>query len=227
MTPQIKKKVGIMGGAFNPIHYGHLRAAEEVRTKLGFEKILFIPSGNPPLKIKDLADAHYRYEMTRLSIGTNPLFDISDIEYRGSRKSYTVETLAALGEKYPDNEFFLILGNDSFLDIPTWHQPERLMELANFVVVSRPGFCFSDLSPKISAVPETLSALDARALEMHRLPLKRGRELLLLNITPMDISATAVRALVKTGKSIKYLLPENVESYIILHKLYREGSEHL
>jgi len=227
LTLQNKKKVGIMGGAFNPIHYGHLRAVEEVRMKLGFEKILFIPSGNPPLKIKDLADANHRYEMTRLSVDTNPFFDISDIECRRSQKSYTVETLAMLGGRYPDHEFFLILGNDSFLDIPAWYQPERLMELTNFVVVSRPGFRFSDLSAKISAVPETLSALDARALEMHRLPLESGRELFLLNITPMDISATAVRALVKAGKSIKYLLPEDVESYIIFHKLYREGSGHL
>ncbi|HUO77448.1 MAG TPA: nicotinate-nucleotide adenylyltransferase [Thermodesulfovibrionales bacterium] len=227
MTPQNKKKVAVMGGAFNPIHYGHLRAAEEVRIKLGFEKVLFIPSGNPPLKMKDLADANHRYEMTRLSIETNPFFDISDIECRGSRKSYTVETLTALGERHPENEFFLILGNDSFLDIPAWYQPERLTELANFVVVSRPGFRFSGLSPEIPIAPETLFALDARALEMHRLRLEGGRELLLLNITPMDISATAVRTLVKAGKSIKYLLPEQVESYIILHKLYREGSDHL
>jgi nicotinate-nucleotide adenylyltransferase len=227
LTPQNKKKVGIMGGAFNPIHYGHLRAAEEARTKLGFEKILFIPSGNPPLKMKGLADANHRYEMTRLSIETNPFFDISDIECRESRKSYTVETLTVLGERHPENEFFLILGNDSFLDIPAWYQPERLTELVNFVVISRPGFRFSDLSPRISAVPETLSALDTRALEMYRLRLESGRELLLLNITPMDISATAVRTLVKAGKSIKYLLPEQVESYIILHKLYKEGSDHL
>ncbi|HXX53209.1 MAG TPA: nicotinate-nucleotide adenylyltransferase [Thermodesulfovibrionales bacterium] len=227
MISQNKKKIAVMGGAFNPIHYGHLRAAEEVRIKFGFERVLFIPSGNPPLKIKDLADATYRYEMTRLSIDTNPFFDISDIEYRGSRKSYTVDTLAVLGERYPDNEFFLILGSDSFFDIPAWYQPERLMKLANFVVVSRPGFCFLDLAPRVSTVPEVLLALDSRALEMYRLPLESGRELLLLNITPMDISATAVRALVKEGKSIKYLLPEKVESYIILHKLYREGSDHL
>ena len=214
-----------MGGAFNPIHYGHLRAAEEVRMKLGFEKILFIPSGNPPLKVRDLADVNHRYEMTRLSVDTNSFFDISDIECGVSRKSYTVETLATLGERYPDYEFFFILGHDSFLDIPVWYQPERLMELANFVVVSRPGFRFSDLSPKVSAAPETLSALDARTLEMYRLPLESGRELLLLNVTPMDISATAVRALVRAGKSIKYLLPEKVESYIILHRLYREGSD--
>lgn len=227
MTPQNKKKVGIMGGAFNPIHYGHLRAAEEVRMKLGFERILFIPSGNPPLKTKDLADAGHRYEMTRLSTETNPFFEISDIECRGSRKSYTVETLAALEEWHPENEFFLILGNDAFLDIAAWYQPERLMGLVNFVVVSRPGFRFIDLSPRISGVPEALSRLDTRALEAYRLCMESGRELLLLNVTPMDISATAVRTLVKAGKSIKYLLPEKVESYIIFHKLYREGSDHL
>lgn len=226
MTPQNKKKVGIMGGAFNPIHYGHLRVAEEVRMELGFEKILFVPSGNPPLKTRDLADAYHRYEMTRLSVDTNPFFDISDIECGGSRKSYTVETLTTLGKRHPENEFFLILGSDSFLDIPAWYQPERLMALANFVVVSRPGFRFSDLAPRISISPEILSKLDARTLEMHHFPLEKGRELFLLNVTPMEISATGVRALVKAGKSIKYLLPEKVESYIILHKLYREGSDH-
>jgi nicotinate-nucleotide adenylyltransferase len=227
LTRQDKKKVGILGGTFNPIHYGHLRAAEEVRTKLGFQEILFIPSGNPPLKTQELADASHRYEMTKLSIETNPFFDISDIECRGSRKSYTVETLTALAERYPGNEFSLIVGTDSFLDIPSWYQPERLMMLANIVVVSRPGFRFSDLSPRISAVPETLAALDARTLEMYRLRPDGGREIALLNITPMDISATAVRTLVKADKSIKYLLPETVESYIIFHKLYREGSGHL
>ncbi len=220
-------RVGILGGTFNPVHYGHLRTAEEVREKLNFEKILFIPSCNPPLKAGDLADARHRYEMTRLSIETNPFFEISDIECRQNGKSYTVETLAVLREGNPETEFYFILGVDSFLDIPLWYQPERLMEVTNFVVVSRPGSHFSNLSSRISVPAKVLSGLDARNLEVYKANLESGREIFLLNVTPMDISATAMRGLLKDGKSIKYLLPETAESFIISHKLYREGSDHL
>lgn len=220
-------KFGILGGTFNPIHYGHLRVAEEVREKLGFDRILFVPSCNPPLKIEDLENAGHRYEMTRLSVETNPFFEISDIECRRSGKSYTVETLSTLREMHPDVEFYFIVGIDSFLDIPTWHKPERLMELTDFVVVSRPGFHFSSLSPRIPPGFKILSALDACKLEMHKASLKNGRKLYLLNVTPMDISATTLRSLVRGGMSIKYLLPENVESYIISNKLYVERSDHL
>lgn len=213
-------KIGMFGGTFNPIHYGHLRAAEEVRERIGLGKILFIPSGTPPLKVEDLAPAEHRYEMTRLSIETNPLFQISDIECRQVGKSYTVETIMALREIYPDKEFYLILGIDSFLDIPSWYQPERLMELTNFIIISRPGFHFSNLSSMITTDARILSELDTCELQSHKISLKSGREGFLLNVTLMDISATAIRRLVRSGMSIKYLLPDAVESYIIFNKLY-------
>jgi nicotinate-nucleotide adenylyltransferase len=223
-----RNKIGIFGGTFNPIHYGHLRAAEEVREKLHFEKILFIPSCNPPLKSGDLAPAEERYEMTRLSLETNPFFDISDLECKKRGKSYTVETLTALNKLYPEKSLYLVVGIDSFLEIPGWRQPERLMDLIHFVVVSRPGFSFSSI---FSMIPEAsvanLSEVDGGRRECYKTNLKNGREVVLLNVTPLPISATAVRMLVRRGESIKYLLPDKIESYIISHNLYQKGGEDL
>jgi nicotinate-nucleotide adenylyltransferase len=220
-------RIGIMGGTFNPIHYGHLRVSEEVREGVDLEEILFIPSGNPPLKAADLAPAELRYEMARLAIETNPNFRISDIECRGPEKSYTVETLTGLRELLPGKDFYFILGIDSFIEIPLWRHPEKLMELTNFVVVSRPGFSFSSLHPLVKADAEVFSALDACELRMHKTSLGDDGEIFLMNVTRMDISATAIRSLVPQGMSIKYLLPEKVESFIISHRLYLEGSDHL
>lgn len=217
-----RKKVGIFGGTFNPIHFGHLRVAEEVREKLALEKVLFIPSCNPPLKIGDLAPSEDRYEMTGLSIEGNPFFEISDIECKRPGKSYTVETLEALVELHPGRDYHFIVGIDSFLDLPSWHQPERLTELTRFVVISRPGFRFSSLAPLIKAASGILAELDAHRREFHAVRLKTGREVFLLNVTPFPITATTIRKLVKSGKSIKYLLPDAVESYIISHNLYRK-----
>lgn len=217
--------IGILGGTFNPVHYGHLRAAEEVRDRIGLEKILFIPSGNPPLKNRNLASAEYRFEMTRLAIASNPSFELSDVEYRKDGTSYTVDTLMALREMHPGKEFSFILGIDAFLDIPLWHHPERIMELTNFVVVSRPGFSFTKLSPRIVAGKEELAAMNGNHHGVYRTSVDKGGEVRLMNITPLDISATTIRRLVKEGRTIKYLLPESVESFIISHNMYKEGSD--
>lgn len=213
-------KIGVLGGTFNPIHFGHLRIAEEAREKLGFDKVLFVPSGTPPLKTGDLADSAHRLEMTRLAIEASPFFELSDIECRRSGKSYTVQTLATLARMFPAGEHYFILGIDSFLDIPSWYQPDRLMELSNFVVVSRPGQRFTDLSARVPVDTEKLSQLDSGDLAICRATLGSGRELLLLNVTPLGISSTTMRVLIRERMSIKYLLPETVESYIIANKLY-------
>ena len=215
-------KVGIFGGTFNPIHYGHLRAAEEVREKLEFDKILFIPSGSPPLKIKELADAKHRYKMTRLAIVTNRLFELSDIECRLSGKSYTVKTVEELKKNNPEIEFSFILGIDAFLDVTNWWHPERLITLANFVIISRPDFRFIDLqiSPYIKINRRILKRLDNAEIETYTIKLKSSRNATFLRLTPIGISSTGIRRLLKEGKSIKYLLPAEVESYIIVNKLY-------
>ncbi|MBI4685769.1 MAG: nicotinate-nucleotide adenylyltransferase [Nitrospirae bacterium] len=216
-------KLGIFGGTFNPIHYGHLRAAEEAREKLSLDRIIFVPSGNPPLKDNDLADVEHRYKMVRLATSKNRSFKISDIEYKKESKSYTVNTILEFHQLYPDTEFYFILGIDAFLDIPNWWQPERLVGLTDFVVISRPSFKFTDLSisPYINIDKKILTKLDSAKLASYETKLNSGRALTMLRITTVGISATNIRDLIKQGKSIKYLLPEEVESYIISKKLYK------
>lgn len=218
-----RERVGIFGGTFNPIHYGHLRAAEEVRERLGLGNILFIPSYNPPLKESELVSAEHRYEMTRLAIEPNPFFDISDIECGRQGKSYSVNTLRELKDIYPQKEFYFILGLDSFMDIPAWYRPETLMKLTNVVAISRPGYSFSGISSMVTMDAAIISGLDTCRVTGHEAYLKSGKKLNLLNVTPLNISATTIRGLVREGRSIKYLLPEMVESYIISNKLYQRS----
>ncbi|MFN3396486.1 MAG: nicotinate-nucleotide adenylyltransferase [Thermodesulfovibrionales bacterium] len=220
----MNNRIGILGGTFNPIHYGHLRAAEEVRERIDFEKILFIPSCNPPLKGHELASPKDRYAMTKLAIEKNPYFEISDIECRRKGKSYTVETLTELKILLPDKDFFLILGIDSFVEIPQWYSPDKLMDMVDFIVVSRPGFRFMELAPMLGSHDEDreiLNKLDMGLTDIEELNLSTGRKVMLMNITSLNIAATTIRRLVRDGKSIKYLLPESVEYYIISNKLYR------
>jgi len=217
-------KVGIFGGTFNPIHCGHLRAAEEVRERLGFDRILFVPSGNPPLKAADKADALHRFEMARLALADSKYFQLSDVEYRLSGKSYTVKTIESLKNADPRAEFSFILGIDAFLDIPNWWHPEELIALTDFVVISRPGFVFTDLgiSPYVKIDRRVLNRIDNKESETQRAKLTSGRTATLLRLTPIGISSTEVRRLVRQGRSIKYLLPADVQSYIITKKLYRK-----
>ncbi len=216
-------KVGIFGGTFNPIHYGHLRAAEEVREKLGMDRVLFIPSGSPPLKTKEIAEAKHRYEMTRLAILKNPFFELSDVEHRRAGRSYTVNTVEELTKADPGIDFHLVLGIDAFLDIPNWWRPERLIELTDFIVISRPLFRFIDLraSPYLKIKQSSLKDLDNSVTEICMTALESGRKVFLLRLTPIGISSTELRGLIKRDKSIKYLLPPDIQSYIIINGLYK------
>ena len=213
-----------MGGTFNPIHYGHLRAAEEVREILNLDKILFIPSGKPPFKKPGLISAGHRYEMTKTAIKNNPFFDISDIEIKARSISYSVETIKRLTKIYKNTDFFFILGIDAFLDLPKWKQPRSLMKLTNLVIISRPGFSFINLlsSPYLKNVhKKTLEEIDKGAKTAFSFDLNTGRKAYLCRIPALEISASIIRSLVSKGKNIKYLLPDSVESYIISHKLYK------
>ena len=217
-------KVGIFGGTFNPIHYGHLRAAEEVRDKLGLDRVLFVPSGNPPLKTKDIAPARHRFAMVKLAVKDNRFFQLSDIESRLPGKSYTVRTIEALQKEKPQVEFSLMLGIDAFLDIPNWWHPEHLVALSHFIIISRPGYTFLDLpsSPYIKVKKAILKQLDASGIESHKTTLPSQRTAVLLKLTPLSISSTEIRRLVRLDSSIKYLLPPAVQSYIMNNKLYNK-----
>lgn len=216
-------RIGIFGGTFNPIHYGHLRAAEEAREMLALDKVLFIPSGNPPLKVRELADARHRYKMTRLAVIRNRLFDVLDIECIKKGKSYTVDTLETLLKLYSDSELYFILGIDAFLEMPNWWKPEKLISLVNFMVLSRPGSRFIDLlsSPYLNIKKEIMVKLDNSEIKSFTTGLQTRKEAVLLGVTPIGISSTDLRNRIKEGLSIKYMLPEEIESYIISNKLYK------
>ena len=218
----MSQRLGILGGTFNPIHYGHLAAAEEVRDRLKLERIVVIPSHLPPHKFEEeVPSAVQRLEMVRLATTGNPFFEPSEIEIKRGGRSYTIDTVEALRQEFPGTELYFITGLDSFLEIQTWHQWERLLSLCNFVVISRPGYHFVDLA-KISfmeGAAHELAGLDRGDLKQAMV--RSAAFTIFLEMIPLfDISSTDIRNRVKAGVSIKYLLPEAIETYIIKNKLY-------
>jgi len=195
-------RIGIIGGTFDPIHWAHLVVAEESRVRLGLSKVIFVPAGRPAHK-KDhpTSDAEHRYAMVLLGTYSNPDFQISRLEIERAGPSYSVDTIREFKRMYGSNtEIYFIAGADEILDIQSWHEAEALPELARFAAVPRPGFDLAELE--------------------RRLPGRFLASIELLPIREIDISATEVRGRVAAGKSIKYLVPESVESYIYKHGLY-------
>ena len=222
-------RIGIFGGTFNPIHFGHLRAAEETREHFDLDKIIFVPSGTPPLKNQELARIDHRLEMARLAVSGNPFFEVSPIEGEEDGPSYTVKTVEKLNSMHPSDRLYFMMGLDTWNELPKWYMPEKLVSLINFIVFSRPGSHFKDffLSPYLreSENPEKrefeIYALTHDVMECLELALRSGRELLLFRTSGFEISASYIRRLVREGKSVRYLLPAGVISYIITNNLYR------
>lgn len=196
---------GVLGGTFDPIHNGHLIAAQTVYEELGLDKVLFIPCGIPPHKLPSaVAPAEHRYALTALAVEDDPRFSVSSFEIDRAGPSYTVHTLEELSRQYRQHRFFLITGLDAFADIAGWHEPETLFRLADIVVVSRPGHNGRILQ-------ETLNELEPWQREKVRA----------LDIPALDISSTGLRRRLREGRSIRYLVPEAVHKYIDEHFLYR------
>ena len=216
-------RIGIYGGAFNPIHFGHLRTAEEVLGTFSLDKVVFIPSGITPFDKPDLAKANHRLEMVKKAIKGNRHFAVSNIEIKSRKKSYTVDTVKKQQRLYPDSELFLILGIDAFLDLPYWKQPLRLINLVNFIVISRPGYTFSDLyaSPCLKvATKKALKELDKGKIIELSSEISLTTKLFLRKVTGLSIASSDIRSMIKCSENIKYLLPDSVKSYIISNKLY-------
>jgi nicotinate-nucleotide adenylyltransferase len=217
-------RLGVLGGTFNPIHNGHLAIARQTREALGLDRILFIPTNDPPHKPhQGLAPAKDRYEMVRLAIGSDPLFVISDIELRRSGTSYSIDTVRQLQHEYgPESELFFLIGLDAFLDFPTWHEPETLLTLCSFVVISRPGLSFQALSTLPLLPPLSQQALlDLDRGVSSRLTVPMGtHSLICLRLPPSDVSASGIRSKFKQGLPTANLLPPQVESYILQHHIY-------
>jgi nicotinate-nucleotide adenylyltransferase len=223
-------KIGLFGGAFNPPHRCHLAIAAQTRDRLYLDRIVFIPSGDPPHKgPESLAPAAHRLEMVRRAIAGDPSFTLSEAEIRRSAKSYTIETVGLFRNEYgPDAELFFLIGLDAFLDLPNWRQPGDLLRACHFVVVSRPGNLFRtllDLSLLPPVAPAAMAALDAGRQDRLDVPIPGGTLLILLRLPPCDASASDIRARLRKRASVAGLLPVGVESYILQANLYREETD--
>ncbi len=204
-------RIGIFGGSFDPVHYGHLIAAECVREQAGLDRVLFVPAAVPPHKPgRILADGRHRLEMLTLAIGGNDAFAISGIELDRGGTSYTIDTLTALAAEHPGQPLALVLGPDALAGLPTWREPARIAALAEIVPVERDRL--DDLAAAVAA--GGLSDL----LGAERVGGILGRR---VRMPAIGIRATDLRAAVAGGDSIRYRTPRAVERYIATHGLYR------
>jgi nicotinate-nucleotide adenylyltransferase len=214
--------IGIFGGTFNPVHFAHLRIAEEIRESFGLEKVIFMPAATPPHKpLADDLSFEERFNMVALSIEGNPLFSVSDLEGKREGKSYSIDTLRALESVYPGDELFFIMGSDSFNEIGSWKEFAAIFSCCNIVAIARPGsaLCLQEALPV--AITHEFCYHEAG----NRLEHKSGHSVYSIEGTQLDISSTAIRSKIFQGKSIKYLVPEAVERYIIQQRLYARINE--
>lgn len=210
-------KVGIFGGTFDPIHFGHLRSAEEIREKLELDKIFFVPSYIHPFKAtKNVADAKHRFAMVKLAIETNPFFEVSDFEIKRGDISYTVITLEHFKKEHPKRDLYFVLGNDGWREITLWYEYRRIFELANIVVHTRGGT--TTISPsQLLPEDEVKNFRGREGCYIH----KSGKKVIFVNVTELDVSATKIRETIGEGKSARYLTPDAVLDYIDKHNLYK------
>ena len=218
-------RIGIFGGTFNPIHTAHLYVAEACREAMDLDRVVFVPAAVPPHKeVEYGVSPEHRLRMVESAIKGNQYFSVSDIELRREGPSYSVNTVNILQEEYGDSgRLFFLMGMDSFLDITSWHDSERLITLCDFATTFRPGYPHNDLAQH-RYVREIdlfmLDMLDARERLLGKVELISGRRLWLVSSLGMDISSTEIRHRLKRRKSVKYLLPEPALSYIIENRLY-------
>ncbi len=199
-------KIGIFGGSFDPIHYGHLVLAENVREGAGLDKIIIMPAFESPFKIgRSGAGTEHRMNMVELAVERNDFIKTSSYEIDKGRISYTADTLDEIREMYyPDDELCFITGTDSMLGIEKWKDRDKLLKEYSFAVGTRPGYKDEEL---YSYAEHLRSAY--------------GTKIYIINIPKVDISSTNIRIRRMEGRSIKYLLPDKVEDYIIEHGLYK------
>jgi len=191
-------KLGLIGGTFDPVHKAHLVIAERVYDTCKLDRVLFVPASSPPHKNDvTITPFDHRLRMIELAIADNPQFAASSIESLRPGKSFTTDTLAEMRRLYPNAELYWIIGADSASELHTWHDPARLLKLARFIVVDRPGWSLDNVDPRL-------------------------RELLMpVEMSMMDVSSTEIRARVRKGRGIRSYVPAEIAEYIETHRLYK------
>ena len=197
-----KKRIGILGGTFNPIHLGHLMIAEMALEAFGLNRVIFVPAKEPPHKETDVIDAKHRLDMVQVAVLDNPNFVVSDVEMKRDGKSYTIDTLRYFREVYGENtEFFFIAGTDTIQSLPSWKYIEDLLDICEFIGAIRPG--------ATDDIGETIEWVGQRGSRIH-----------ILEVPEMKLSATDLRYRLRHGLSTRYMLPRLVYQYIKDHKMY-------
>ncbi len=200
-------RVGIFGGTFDPVHFGHLLLAEQGREQGRLDEVWFVPAAHPPHKDEPtLTRFEQRVEMLALALAGNAAFRIDELEKERPGPSYTVDTLAELRRRHPSHEFLLLIGSDTLNDLPHWYQPARVLELAGLLVMTRPGSA-------VSTVEELRGRL--------RLPERAPLHMEVIQTPQIDISSRDLRRRAADGRSLRYFLPRAVECYIQERQLYR------
>ena len=212
-------RLGILGGTFDPIHLGHLRVSEEIGEELELERVYLVPAAEPPHKGgRSVTSFLHRLAMARIGAKESFLLEAHDLEGHRKGISYSIETLQKFHELYgPDLQLFFIIGMDAFLEIESWNRYGQLFDYANFVVIERPGFPTRKL---MGFLRSSGLSLEKEGKKMSFLATS-GNRLIYRKVTLMDISSTEIRQKVSEGKSIRFLVPEGVRSYIVEKGLYR------
>jgi len=200
--------IGVFGGTFDPIHYGHLRTAFEMLQALRFDEVRFMPCGDPPHRGKTYADATLRLQMVTMAIEGQPRFVADDRELRRDGPSYTVDTLSALREEFPQVPLALIIGMDAFLGLPKWHQWRDILTLAHIVIAHRPGWRAPDMGPLGSLLAERGTH---RIDDLHEAGAGR---IYIHDVTQLEISSTEIRELIACGRDPIFLMPDAVRDVI-------------
>jgi nicotinate-nucleotide adenylyltransferase len=198
-------RLGLMGGTFDPVHYGHLVIAEETRLEFGLDRVDFVTSADPPHKKGyPITSAEHRYAMTLLATAANPFFRVSRREIERAGPSYSIDTILEYQREYPGSEIFFITGADAILEILTWHRADEAIRLCTFVAATRPGY---DLAKMERVLPASYLTHIRR-----------------ITVPGVDFSSTDIRERVRRGKPIKYLVPGAVETYIAKYDLYESAT---
>lgn len=202
-----KQRIGLLGGTFDPIHFGHLLLAVHSYEELNLDRVMFIPSRQPPHKSETVAKATDRLEMVRLALADDARFLVCDCELGRSEPSYTIDTVGQLQSSLgPDAHLLWLIGSDMVADLPSWHKISELLELIEIVVVGRAG----QTEPNYSLLEPTLTAQQIGRIRTQS-----------INLPLIDISSTMIRKRIAAGQSVHYMLPTAVEEYITKHKLYQ------
>jgi nicotinate-nucleotide adenylyltransferase len=204
--------IGVFGGSFDPVHYGHLLLAQQCLDSSALDQVLFVPVARSPLRPRGpIADAKARVEMLQLAIADHPQFAISTLELDRGEISYTVDTLRALKLGSPDDTFCLLMGLDSLLDFPRWHEPQEILKIAQLLVVNRPG-------TSGPTVAEAWQVLSGYATDEQIDAIRSS----IVDSQQFEFSSTDIRQRVARGRSIRFRTPRAVEKYIETQGLYRE-----